>query len=401
MNISGSQQSSQQGSQQSSQQEIDPKRKFRSEAMSSSQQGRPNPDREKRQKLKKSSQVVIPQDLVIYEILPRLPVKSFVRLKAVSKLWNSTISSPDFQRRCPATLIIALKSYNSNYHPQFYTLDKKGSIQNFRLPDECEYGCNYTDDCKTAVVSNSCNGMLLLRLGKRIFLFNPSTHYIRIVLTLDDRYEDKKNGFKIGFCYDESIDDYKAVILPSNIKSDKPVLVASLKKKEWTTLCYPREFNRISPGPFVNGRLHALAGVGYIYCDFELTAYNTIIYFNPTNDVFEKVACPLPKSEEKHEIVGLGVLDGCLCMARWGLKGPVEVLKMGEYGVAESWTILFALQNLDVPRYQKCNLLLSINDDEILIKNGGSISSYNLANNYYYKCIVRFDFFVIKLVPII
>jgi hypothetical protein len=137
--------------------------------------------------VEKSSQVVvldnnnIPQDLVD-EILTRLPVESLLRFKAVSKLWHATISDPSFHgRRRPAPRIFAMVDKSPLL---FHSIDKKGNVEKFELPDR--YQLEYDGKFKNhAVISNSCNGMLLLCLGSDIFLLNPSTHYIGKILTLD------------------------------------------------------------------------------------------------------------------------------------------------------------------------------------------------------------------------
>lgn len=42
----------------------------------------------------------IPEDIVVYEILSRLPTKSLVRFRSVCKLWNSVIThDTDFKSR--------------------------------------------------------------------------------------------------------------------------------------------------------------------------------------------------------------------------------------------------------------------------------------------------------------
>lgn len=77
-----------------------------------------------------------------------------------------------------------------------------------------------------------------------------------------------------------------------------------------------------------------------------------IVYFDQLVDEFVEFPTP-PEKGERNFLLGLEVLDGCLCVARYrhyerryeahDCKPDIEVLIMKEYAVKESWTSLFVM----------------------------------------------------------
>lgn len=102
-----------------------------------------------------------------------------------------------------------------------------------------------------------------------------------------------------------------------------------------------------------------------------------IVYFDAkTNELIE---LPVPKprnTEEKWISVGLGVIDGCLCMIRSN-NDQGEVLVMKEYGVAESWTSIFRFP----PRLQLTKglepILFTKNGDVLFVQGSRHAWAFN------------------------
>lgn len=104
-----------------------------------------------------------------------------------------------------------------------------------------------------------------------------------------------------------------------------------------------------------------------------------IVYFDSHTDEFVELSMPLVPNNGKHNsviqlILGLGVLEGCLCMVRGVYERGDEVqsnymwedlafnktdlrinftelLVMKEHGVGESWTSAFIMSNNVGHRY--------------------------------------------------
>ncbi|KAM7489192.1 hypothetical protein LguiB_026676 [Lonicera macranthoides] len=202
--------------------------------------------------------------------------------------------------------------------------------------------------------------MVLVAFGESLFLFNPSTRYFVKVLTLD-RLEHNRYDTVVGLCYDMHANDYKAVVrfaLKPPACACLFVVATCLKRKQWTRISFPStQVCAVRDGPVVNGLLH-------------WTICRNIVRFDPRTNKFDVFPSPKSKFGNVNVIVGLGVLGGCLCMARADTEdqGRIEILTMKEYGVVESWTSMFVLSNLRLnPYHQSLTPLLITKDGEVLL----------------------------------
>ncbi|KAM7489193.1 hypothetical protein LguiB_026677 [Lonicera macranthoides] len=302
---------------------------------------------------------------IIEEIFFRLPVKSLLRFKCVCKRWLSTISDPNFHKRESGSVLLT----NRETHT-FYTIDDddKALVNDaFSVP----WSNSQRHPKERVVISNSCNGLVLVAFGKSLFLFNPSTRYFVKVLTLD-RLEHNHYDTIVGLCYDMHANDYKAVVrfalkLPTN--ACLFVVATCLKTKQWTRISFP--FNQVyavRDGPEVNGLLHWTVS-GSTHDEFPF-GHRNIVRFDPCTNKFDVFPSPKPKFGNVNVIVGLGILGGRLCMARADNEdlGGVEILTMQEYGVVGSWTSMLVLSNLRLnPYHESLTPLLITKDGEVLL----------------------------------
>ncbi|KAL9409365.1 hypothetical protein AB3S75_047706 [Citrus x aurantiifolia] len=128
------------------------------------------------------SEVIANLDDLLTEILIRLPIKSLLKFKSVSKHWLSLISNPVFCRRLslirkPITGLfvdrIALKVNNPEY--DFINLDSNPSSPPFRT-------LTFVNDSYGIQILQSCNGLLLCSGGHgNYYICNPSTNQCRLL----------------------------------------------------------------------------------------------------------------------------------------------------------------------------------------------------------------------------
>ncbi|KAM7488524.1 hypothetical protein LguiB_026008 [Lonicera macranthoides] len=320
----------------------------------------------------------IPEDIIIL-VLSKLPVKSLLQFMSVSKQWRSIISNPHFLKR--DTVFLLARQHNCNFSPLIYTINNESSLKPLERPwpkvrrkynrYDYAYDLNF--------VSNSCNGLVLIGSNESLFLFNPLTHYYQKVLTLD-QLRNINYCVTPGFCYDMSTNEYKAVLGFSHITlrhGNKFVVVASLKRKIWEEVSFsPFDVRRAKDGPLVNGWIH------WTVCnttdDDRICAHKKIVRFDAGKNIFEELPSPKLKSGNENVILGLGVLNGCLCMACRDGK-DVEVLTMKKYGAVESWTTMFIVTNSSMAPYYRdfTPLLLKKNGDVIVRMDYQELLVYN------------------------
>ncbi|OIS98469.1 f-boxkelch-repeat protein [Nicotiana attenuata] len=185
----------------------------------------------------------IPIELII-EILSRLPVKSLLRFKCVSKSWLFLISSPEFaythlgiaaNSKEYTQHSVILKSYPPDFKLKNCSLSSLlyGSVtEAFDLSYPMKKPCGYVR------IVGCVNGLVCLVIEQKYFLlWNPSIRKFK-------KLPDPRGGYYImyGFGYDELHDDYKVVVI-SNSSSynvlDHAVVVRiySLKSDSWRNIC--------------------------------------------------------------------------------------------------------------------------------------------------------------------
>nr|GMD08053.1 F-box/kelch-repeat protein At3g23880-like [Ipomoea batatas]GMD08054.1 F-box/kelch-repeat protein At3g23880-like [Ipomoea batatas]GMD19446.1 F-box/kelch-repeat protein At3g23880-like [Ipomoea batatas] len=286
------------------------------------------------------------QIYIIRLILLKLKVKALIRCQCVCKEWRSIIQDPHFklsyrgQRRVLAaassrSLLDVTSITNNRIKTLFQVrgdaqLDGNPSLLN-RFPPEYRWWTG---------VWCSCNGLVLFSVRKHIFLWNPSTHCCTKVLDLPLLKNKTPADVVSGLCYLSSTGDYKAVLLFSYSGYNNGIamvsgynngsaMVASLKNKDWRKVPFPYK---------------ADYGVNF-HNTLHWGAPQTIIYFEAESDEFKEL--PTPESHKRSSfILGLGIIDACLCMVvREGNERgeKLQVWVMKEYGVKESWVSQFVI----------------------------------------------------------
>ncbi|XP_012832921.1 PREDICTED: F-box protein At5g62510-like [Erythranthe guttata] len=283
---------------------------------------------------------------IIEPILSRLPVKSLLRFKTVSKSWNKMISDPVFARTHLD------RSKYSNPHNIFLRMSSFGS----RCDDELFYMIKLEDDKKrlrTVKLLNGpderwdkilcyCDGVLLLTdfWYSTFVLWNPSTGTHTMF-----RSDRGFSGSRYGLCHDPTIGGYKVVIIDSTITDYYYVFSANyryrMKRKEFDRLDQTgREMNC---SQVMNRSGVSVDGVVYFFtrCNND----SDIIYFDPRDDKLKIL--PKPVGVEGYNWFYLTYLGGCLCLYRTG----GEDFTMIELWIKEkgrdnnSWKVLITVEN--------------------------------------------------------
>ncbi|XP_044335667.1 F-box/kelch-repeat protein At3g06240-like [Triticum aestivum] len=160
---------------------------------------------------------------LVLEIFLRLPVKSLLRFKSLSKAWCTTISDPMFirshlERQKPSWLIIphALDStiegeeWTTTFSTQirFYQWQLGLGVSDTRLMHTTDFPGEFSSISHIA----HCHGLVLFPTNTKLYIFNPAT---RDTMTLPKSNRTKtqyKHMFlPTGFGLDHHTDKYKVV----------------------------------------------------------------------------------------------------------------------------------------------------------------------------------------------
>nr|XP_043611918.1 putative F-box protein At3g16210 [Erigeron canadensis] len=311
------------------------------------------------------------EELMI-NILSRLPPKSLLRFRSVSKSLRSCIDSPSFIRlrtlRSSTTKVFIRHMCNQGLDVDFYTLHTKGE-----LPLCPQTGYNDTKPIKynfsSSVIVGSCNGIFCLADDEKdIYLWNPS---IRRAVKVHDLTSWSLNEL-YGFGFDPIVDDYKILKISYSLSGQWTSSVYAVKTGIWseisstpTTTSFSTEVSRSC---FLNGALHWLVKRIIRYDHMSMT-YLNILTFDLSTHVFGEIELPKRNWESGHLII----IEGCLA-ASSSRDGKCLIWIMREY----NWSVFFVF-GLNVIGRDLQVLPFSTNDKDLMITTlRDKITVYNL-----------------------
>ncbi|XP_075646889.1 F-box protein At3g07870-like isoform X2 [Castanea sativa] len=333
----------------------------------------------------------LPEEVVL-EILHRLPVKSLIRFRCVSKSWNSLITSSAFinshltrSLSLPSNpnKLIVRHCLDSPYVEHYKLIDDDSDsfdqIQNIEFP--------LTTRCfQHFVLIGSANGLFSLYEQERFILWNPS---IRKFITLPKPCITVKTHGRItcrpAFGFDPRTNDYKVVRIAFRCRTNtseeaKPPLIEvySLNEGCWriTSASFPPGIaftDWYRPTASSGGAVH-FAVYDKDNCDCPL-----VLSFDLSDEVFRLISWP--NGAFSLRFVYTSVIGGSLSLLLFD-DGYLDnnrcaIWVMKDYGIVDSWTKLFAADlNKEITRVlglQKNGSILV----EAKLPRGWGLSSYD------------------------
>ncbi|XP_045805641.1 F-box/kelch-repeat protein At3g23880-like [Trifolium pratense] len=352
----------------------------------------------------------IPEELIA-EVLAYLNVKTILRLKCVSKSWNTLISNPTLVKKhlnkSSQNPHITLKYRNNNgglslvFFPVSRLLENP-SISNCTL-HQLESGFQ---------VVGSCNGLICLVSNHyyathhqyRCSFWNPSTRTYQDLVVLNDYVNPRSSKFNFMFGYDDSTRTYKVVAYhiegEDNIASgESEVKVLSVGDGDncWRNIqSFPViplgwRHNQYTHANHLSGTINWLAINNYFYSFYKYSSITqveqfVIVSLDLSTETYKQYLLPQGFDEVPFVQPYLSVLMGCLCFSHDSRNTEFVLWQMKEYGVQESWTRLFKIskQNLlmHFPAYAFELFCLYINGDTVIFANRFSSKAvkYNLRD---------------------
>nr|GEW53344.1 hypothetical protein [Tanacetum cinerariifolium] len=198
---------------------------------------------------KKTIAFSLPQDVIQFQILVKVPTKSVSRFKCVSKQWNSFLMSDKFKEMHSRNL---LKEPHLEGHNLFFFIEKEAALFTINcesLPNKAPRRCilppleasppEYSSDIQSTIgILTSFHGLVCLGIRENnrysdIILWNPLTSEYKILPKPPNHIECYKSyGRGYGLYYSSCEDDYKLLL----VTHDDNVYVYSLKSDSWRNL---------------------------------------------------------------------------------------------------------------------------------------------------------------------
>jgi F-box interacting protein len=346
---------------------------------------------------------------VITDILSRLPVKSLIRFRCVSKEWRSLISSPHFI----ATHLNRSLS-NSQHQPYLFVCHDytRHTVLLYPSDPQVEHNgdffANPSDRIELYDPSNdeyslhlvgSANGLLCL--ANMIFndasglcvLWNPSIQKAISIPNPNLPILGSLNQ-SVGFGYEPMTDDYKLVRLVYPRGTDEipfnnvPPLVEIYTRRTgiWRSITAPGPpylMNMCSSSVYVNGALHWPANTPRCKGAFR----NVIVWFNMKDEAFGEVGMPESLQGLKDLNVSVALVDGLLALvprSMFGNEDSHAVWVMKEYGAEESWSKLFDVRIRGFER-----VIGFTESGEVLVQKAQSLFSFGPGSRGYVDLPIR------------
>ncbi|XP_074347616.1 putative F-box protein At1g50870 [Apium graveolens] len=223
------------------------------------------------------------------EIFLRLPFKSLLQSKSVSKSWLSIISSHRFAKSYlekPAVhddeITIAHNAFSNDYEEEdgsfsLFHLDSASILKNIKFPySQGEYPCHpltselIGSDCGIVCVSVRLLGWHVAKKNFDIYLWNPATRHSKLLpsYTIPDKYWTAGN---LGFGFDHIDLDFKLVRV---VSTSTYAEVYSSNMNGWRKIDKPIAY------PYSN--FHAFHGFLF---SIEHT-FNSMMAFNLNKETF-------------------------------------------------------------------------------------------------------------------
>ncbi|KAE8686749.1 F-box and associated interaction domains-containing protein [Hibiscus syriacus] len=337
----------------------------------------------------------------IYEILARLPIKTIFQCRSVCKRFLCFISDPEFAKLqlLKSQVCILIKTQplqNASKRLQLAHVESSGSnLQVSKL--------NLTPKSNLPTIDishmNACNGLLCLVGSEKDYNFYVCNPILGEFITIQPPYKDRQRGSFWGLGYSTMMDQYK--VLQSYhpvVESNNRYVMAeiyTIGTGTWRSIGNaPIDTVAMPFNAFLNDALHWFPctpnGSEFIHTfDFNSEKFGTL----PPPDHFRE------DDKKFTNYSRIGVLGGCLFMIYFTNSSRFDIWVMKEYGVKETWTKQFVVENLYLKQgsWDFYEPMVVLNNGEILmLYNNDAVVCYNqkrknLRGTKFFRTRSQFD----------
>ncbi|MFS8014781.1 putative F-box domain-containing protein [Helianthus anomalus] len=295
---------------------------------------------------------------LILDIFSRLPTKSLLRFRSVSKSLYACIGIPDFIR------LHALRSPEKIMLIHNIPEGKESWRNTYTLHLEDQFPYNINNGITTPVayhfghfsIPGSCNGIVFLyENGKTINLRNPSIRR-KVNVHYPPSWGDNFAVFEFGFGFDRVIDDYKILRITTPTS-----FIYTLKTHTWREIASPTT-------PFSHVNSYQCLFSESLHCTVK-GSFNVFMWFFSTIDL------PVPSWEATAVTI---IKDSLAVFSSEPEHENSWIWLMRDYSNPASWSVAFKLE-LTMSHFEHADRVfqLTANDDLLLYLLYDRISVYN------------------------
>ncbi|KAM0856003.1 hypothetical protein ACQ4PT_049401 [Festuca glaucescens] len=312
---------------------------------------------------------VLPDEIMADEILARLPAKSVVACRSLSRAWAAALSSDDFIDLYHSLHGGRLKILRLHEEAKSYT-DRHGAAPPDRMPLAISAGSfprmvkMFWEDCQTipVLLTTQCRGLVIVELSPMglLYVCNPSTGQKRELpqgrTTGCGRNREWMHEYaSLGLGYDVRSRRHKVVRIyhsgcdgegrPASAGCEVYVLNGGSTDQSWRPVCAkpPGWVHPYKITVFAQGHVYWLAHrKHHLYEGYTRSTEMFIACFSVSEETFATVPPPPGVDSETLRKQCLTVLAGRLSLFSWGCPDHgqrYDVWLLREYGTNTGWDL--------------------------------------------------------------
>lgn len=237
---------------------------------------------ERNRSTQSSTMSSIPPD-VTSKILSKLPLKSVLTSRCVSKHWSSISTDPYFismfQKQNPSSLLFIFKE-----NGKVFVFSVPQHSQNPNEPQHVDsYQMSYPKYCRLSF-TESVHGLICLRRAANPIIWNPTMRKFSTLTKLNRTWK----IITVYFGYDPIEGQHKVVCMPSGKASDEcRVLTLGSAKKTWRTIKINNKHL-----PCLNNDARCINGVLYYRASLYRSNVDIIMSFDVRSEKFDMIEMP-------------------------------------------------------------------------------------------------------------
>ncbi|KAL2496987.1 F-box/kelch-repeat protein [Forsythia ovata] len=330
----------------------------------------------------------LPEDVLI-EILVRIPPKSLIKFRCVSKSWNLLISSPYFismhtQSFTNPSNRLMISRYSKIHNREIYSVHLNNEDCSVDENIKIEFPFGHSLPWYYRIIG-SCNGVLCLtsdtfQRTNPIFLWNPAIRRkVELPVPQATFGSMGRDEFVLGFGFDVKNNDFKVVRIAygrgDQYQVPHKVEIYELSVGKWREIDGQVPLNCVVEVFYTQVFLNEIVHWTAIKRSRRSLLKILIMGFSMTNEVFEEMPLPDALANAWKFNLNTAVYEESLAVLQYDRQHKsCCIWVMKEYGFPESWSKQFYVR-LD----QGFTMVLGFrkNGDVLLDGREGKLISYN------------------------